>query len=97
MNKQNVFVNLVLYLLHAVVTYKQVYYQLIAPALDIQKYRYVVRLPSKPSSGSNSIQRHTGVGKKVGYSCDYAKHRVYSCIICVNNEGRQFEHLRDCS
>jgi len=58
--------NLILYLLRAVVTYKQVYYQLIVPVFDVQKYCYMFRLPSKPSSGSNSIQRHTGVGKKVG-------------------------------
>jgi len=36
-------------------------------------------------------------GQKCVYSCEYAKHRFYSCIICVNNEGRQFEHLRDCT
>ena len=66
MNKQNVFVNLILYLLRAVVKYKQVYYQLIVPVFDIQKYCYMFRLPSRPSSGNNIIQRHTGVGKKVG-------------------------------
>ena len=36
------------------------------------------------------VHTYTGVGKSRFYSCEYAKHRVYSCIICVNNEGRQF-------
>jgi len=35
MNKQNVFVNLISSLLCAVVTNKQVYYQIIAPVFDI--------------------------------------------------------------
>jgi hypothetical protein len=37
--------NLILYSFRAIVTCKQIYYQLIAPIFDLQKYSYMFRLP----------------------------------------------------
>jgi hypothetical protein len=47
-----------MYLVCTVVTYKELYYQLIAPIFHLQKYSYMLRLQPVDILGSYNFQRH---------------------------------------
>jgi hypothetical protein len=78
--------SLILYIFRAFVTYKQIYFQLIARIFDVQKYSYTFRLPFVPILREEQYSKTCAlsiVKFKSEHKCQYTV--KWQCIVSCQN------------